>query len=153
MTGSEFRKAAWKKLSSVNGKIAIVVAFFVGYNELMPYVKDVLGFTADNKAIVEECKSYTDEKIQDKKDEAENYLDILMADIVKIQKKMYQDSVQYANQHKKFAVGFRSDLNGIMSYRDRYKNDCPTRINHTTGDMEFWNRRKDKWDRCFYEDL
>jgi hypothetical protein len=152
MTGAEFKKKAWEKISSTNGKIAIVIAFFVGYQELMPILKDVLGFTADNKAIVEECKLYTDEAIHNKEEKANSYLDILMSDIVRIQKKMYNDSVTYAQKNRKFAVGFRSDLNGIMSYRNKFGRDCPTRINHLSGTFEFYDMRQDKWLRCFYED-
>lgn len=147
------KKTLWEHLSSTNGKIAIVIAFFVGYQELMPIIKDVLGFTADNKAIVDECNDYTDKQIDNKQTKAETYLDVLLEDVYKINKRYERDSLEYANKHTKFAVGFRSDLNGIMSYRDRFGNDCSTRVNHQSGETEFYNQRKGKWDRCFFEDL
>lgn len=145
------KKSIWEHIKSTNGKIAIVIAFFVGYQELRPIVKDLLGVDDDIQAVITECNAYTDAEIMGKEERAEMYLDILTDDIYRIQKKMERDSIEYANNHKKFAVGFRSDHNGILSYRDKFGNECATRINHTTGQLEFFNLRKDRWDRCFYE--
>ncbi len=146
-------KTIWEHIKSTNGKIALVVAFFVGYNELKPVIKDALGFNDDMEEIVYECNLYTDDQIEEQKEEAEKYLDILLADIYRINKRYEKDSIEYAEKHKKFAVGFRSDLNGILSYRDRFGVECATRVNYETGEVEFHNIRKDKWDRCFFEDL
>ena len=147
------KKSIFEWMKGTNGKIAIVIAFFVGYQELMPIIKDVMGFTADDKAIVEECKQYTDDQIDKKQTKAESYLDILLDDVYNINKRYERDSLQQALHFEKFAVGFRSDANGIMSYRDRMKNDCPVRLNHSTEHIEFFNQRKQKWDRCFFEDM
>lgn len=146
------KQKIWETLKSTNAKIALIIAFVVGYQELMPIIKDTLGFTADNKAIIEECKAYTDEKIESKKETAETYLDIIMNDIVKIQRRLYNDSLEFSDKNKKFAVGFRSDLNGIMSYRNKFGTECATRINPVTSQFEFYDIRKDRWLRCFYED-
>lgn len=152
MTKAELKGKVWETLKSTNAKIALIAAFVVGYQELMPMIKDALGFTADNQAVIEECKKYTDDKIESKEGKAEMYLDILTSDIVSIKDYIRNDSLTSADRRKKFAVGFRSDLNGIMSYRNKFGTECATRINPSTREFEFYDIRKDKWLRCFYED-
>lgn len=152
-TPDQPKKKFWDHLHKTNVKIGIVIAFFVGYQELRPIVKDVLGVDDDIQAVVSECNLYTDEAIDKKQNKAEMYLDILVDDVYKINQRYIKDSIEYDNNHRKFAVGFRSDLNGIMSYRDRFGNECSTRINHDTKAIEFYNLKKEKWDRCFFEDL
>ena len=149
----QLKKKFWDYLHKTNVKIGIFVAFFVGYQELRPIVKDLLGVDDDIQAVVSDCNSYADEAIEKKEKVAQMYLDILVDDVYKINRRYEKDSIDHSNKHRKFAVGFRSDLNGIMSYRDRFGNECSTRINHTTGSIEFYNLKKDKWDRCFFEDL
>ncbi len=150
---SDKKKTIWSHLSGANAKIALLLAFVVGYSELMPVVKDFLGFNDDMEEIAAGCNYYTDTEIKKKQDEAEKYLDILTADVYKINKRYERDSIEYANNHKKFAVGFRADLNGILSYRNRRGIECSVRINHETGRFQFYSMRRDMWLDCFYEDI
>lgn len=139
------------KIKSTNVKIGIVIAFFVGYQELMPILKDVLGFTEDDRALVEECKQYTDDQIQNKKDVAEMWLEILTDDVYKLNKKAYEDSIVNANKLVTVAIGLRADANGIVYYRSKHGNECPVR--YRDGIIQFRSKKRDTWLPIFIEDL
>ena len=152
---SQKSKKDWvfDKLKSTNVKIGIVIAFFVGYQELMPILKDVLGLTADNKALVEECKHYTDAQIDSKEVKAQMWLDILTNDVYKLNQRAYEDSIIAANKTQTFAVGLRADVNGIIHYRSKYNHECSVRLNHDTHNIEFKSFRRDEWLPILVEDL
>ena len=147
------KPTVWDKLKSTNGKIALVIAFFVGYQELMPMLKDVMGFNDDIEAVVQECNDYTNEQIDNREHKAQDVLDIIVSDVDKINQRYVRDSLDYAFKHQKFAVGLRSDANGIVSYRSRHNAECSVRVNRISGQIEYYSELKQSWFPILFEDL
>lgn len=139
----------WGWLTSTNGKIALVVGFFVGYQELMPIIKDVLGLTDDMKQTELNCNAYTDQKIEEKEGKAEMYLDILMNDVVEIKEELRQDSIADA-QKEWFAVGLRANKDGAYIYRDRFQAQYPVRPDFVEG-CYYYRDHEGDWIKCYFE--
>lgn len=142
----------WDKLTTTNGKIGIVVALFVGFESLKPYVTDLLGLDDDIEAAIEECKGYTDSRIAAKDSIGDQWLDYLIYEVDMIKKKNEIDSL---TKDPTFAVGLRSDLDGIYHYRNRHKKNCSVRVNKMTNPytIEYYEERKQEWLPILFEDL
>jgi len=141
-------------LKSVNGKIAIVIDLFVGYEELMPRLKGFFGFDDDLASVVTECNKYTYEKIEAEKADAYMWQDYFLVQIEKINDRYSQDSLEYELKHDKFAVGIRSDKSGIRSYRNSRGEDCSVRVNRLGEKpaIEYYDNRKMEWLPIWIED-
>ena len=147
-------KGIWKHLGNINVKIGIVVALFVGYESLQPYISGLLGFNDDIEAVEQRCKDYTDEVTSENKADADQWLDYFLYEISRINDRYTQDSLEHARTHEKFAVGVRSDLNGIMSYRSSKRQDCSIRLNRMVDPIaiEYYDVNREKWLPIFIED-
>ena len=146
----------WKLVTSTGGKIGAIVGLIVGLQFLVPFIQDF--FVGDQiKTHDQEIRNYVDEELDrrfgEKEDEGQMWLEIFLGEFNRIDDRYERDSLAYANNHRTFAIGLRADMNGIVSYRSRHKKECSVRINHSTGNIEFYRERKQKWLPILFEDM
>jgi len=140
----------WKFAKSTGGKISVIVGLIVGLQFLIPWAREIIiGDKIENSN--QEVYDYIDQKLDENKTEADEWLVYFLDEVERIDDRYSQDSLKADKRNQWHAVGLRADDSGTLKYRDRYGNQFPIRAD--VAQQRYMFKAKDnQWYWCYFEE-